>query len=371
MKRRTLLKLVTLSSISYPFSIFAKKLNEVNKNKHIILIELKGGNDGLNTIIPYNDPLYYKYRKNIAISKKKVLKINEDIAFHPALKDLKNIYDKKELCIFQGLGYENANRSHFRSIEIWNTASKHHEYLDTGWIENVNFPSTQNKNAVVLSGGYGPLTASDSVIKISNISKFLKQAKKFGAKNYNKSYKNNALGHILKIQNQIKDGSKSLSKKLKNAKELKFPFKKNNFAKQSELLCKLINANANIGFYKLSLGSFDTHQYQLKAHEKLLHNLSTNLNLIRKNLLHSGEWENTIIMTYSEFGRRVKINSSKGTDHGTASVQFVLGGNIQGGLKGKYPSLNNLDDNYDLKYTTHFKEMYEFVISNSFQKKVS
>ena len=123
---------------------------------------------------------------------------------------------------------------------------------------------------------------------------------------------------------------------------------------------KLINAKTNIPFYKISLGSFDTHQNQLNPHANLLKQLSQAIYTMRQNLIESGEWENTTIMTYSEFGRRVEENASKGTDHGTASVHFVIGGNVQGGLNGVYPSLSQLDTNGDLIYTIDFKEMYSF-----------
>ena len=366
MNRRTLLKYLAFNTLTLPLILSANQNIPKNKNTRLILIELKGGNDGLNTLIPYADPLYYYYRPNIAIQEKDVLKLNANVGLHPSLMELKELFDLGEVAIFQGVGYENPNRSHFRSIEIWDTASKSDEYLDNGWVKSIKIQNTSDIKGVVLGGEYGPLSGFENgIIKIDNINSFLNKSKKL-QNNLYLSLNNDALEHVLKTEIEIKKSALKLEEKLKNAKPLKHSFEKNNFAQQMNIATQLINAKTNIPFYKISLASFDTHQNQLNPHANLLKQLSHAIYTMRQNLLENDEWKNTTIMTYSEFGRRVEENGSNGTDHGTSSVHFVIGGNISGGLKGIYPDLAVLDKNGDLKYTTDFKKMYSYATSNKF-----
>lgn len=360
MNRRTLLKYLAFNTLTLPLILSGREDIPTNKNSQLILIELKGGNDGLNTLILYADPLYYHYRPNIAIQEKDVLKLNANVGLHPSLKEIKELFDLGEVAIFQGVGYKNPNRSHFRSIEIWDTASKSDEYLDDGWLKSVKTSTASDIKGIVLRGEYGPLDGFENgVIKIDNINAFVNKSKKL-QNNLYLSSKNDAFEHVLRTEIEIKKSAFKLEEKLKNTKPLKHSFEKNNFAQQMNIATKLIKAKTDIPFYKTSLASFDTHQNQLNPHANLLKQLSQAIYTMRQNLVESGEWENTTIMTYSEFGRRVEENASKGTDHGAASVHFVIGGNVQGGLKGSYPSLSKLDKNWDFIYTTDFKEMYSF-----------
>ena len=311
MNRRTLLKYLAFNTLTLPLILNASQNIPKNKNTRLILIELKGGNDGLNTLIPYAQPLYYHYRPNIALHEKDVLKLNANVGLHASLKEVKELFDLGEVAIFQGIGYENPNRSHFRSIEIWDTASNSDEYLDDGWIKSWSTsPSTSGSTrgsikGVVLGGEYGPLSGFENgIIKIDNINSFLKKSKKL-QNNLYLSSNNDALEHVLKTEIEIKKSALKLEEKLKNTKPLKYSFEKNNFAQQMKIATQLINAKTNIQFYKVSLGSFDTHQNQLNPHANLLKQLSHAIYTMRQNLLQSGEWENTTIMTYSEFGRRV------------------------------------------------------------------
>lgn len=167
MNRRTLLKFIALNSISLPFSLQAIA-SEIPRHKRLILIELKGGNDGLNTVIPYANPLYYKLRPNIAIKQEQVLHLDETIGLHPSMEAMKDIFEKNELAIIQGVGYPDPNRSHFRSIEILDTASNSQEYLDNGWLNTLTLPQDAGVlRGVVLGGEYGPLSGyTKGIIKI-------------------------------------------------------------------------------------------------------------------------------------------------------------------------------------------------------------
>lgn len=361
MDRRTLLKLLALNAAVLPFPLSADTTKRL-QNRHLILIELKGGNDGINTLIPYSDPLYYKLRPNIAIPKNELLPLDDQVALHPSMPGVKKIFDAGELAIIQGVGYPNPNRSHFRSIEIWDTASKSNEYLDDGWLDTLSPRQAGSLQGVVFGGTYGPLSGMDrGVIQIDNIQRFLNQSKRIRAQIY-MTGDNDAMIHLLQTEAEVRKSADMLSNYLnKKGATLKFPFKKSNFEKQLSMTAQLINSNIDVPFFKLSLGGFDTHLNQSKKHAGLLKQLSSGISTLRKNLIDSGAWENSVIMTYSEFGRRASENGSRGTDHGTAAPHFVAGGAIKGGLYGKYPPLSSLDKNGDLVHTTDFRSLYRTI----------
>ncbi|RLA75212.1 MAG: Twin-arginine translocation pathway signal sequence domain-containing protein [Epsilonproteobacteria bacterium] len=364
MDRRILLKYMALSTLNMPFLLQADSIKK-KKHKNLILIELKGGNDGLNTVVPYNNPLYYKLRPNIALEKSSVLVIDDEVALHPSLKAIKDMYDKNEVAIVQGIGYPFPNRSHFRSIEIWDTASKSDEYLDDGWLHSLNNDNSQDIKGVVLGGNYGPLSGqTKNIIKIKSIKSFLNQSKHINGQIV-MTGDNDSLKHILNTENQIIKSANILKKKLSKTKKLSYTFKKSDFSNQMKLATELIINNAQIPFYKLSLNGFDTHTNQLLKHSNLLKELSQNIEIMKKNLEKSGQWKDTIIMTYSEFGRRAGENASKGTDHGTAAPHFIVGGDIKHGIYGEQPSLGKLEKNGDLVYSTDFRNYYKHV-SKSF-----
>ena len=366
MNRRTLLKLIALNSLTLPLSLQADS-GVTSKQKRLILIELKGGNDGLNTVIPYQDPLYYKLRPKIALEKSVVLPLNDRIAFHPSLDGMKEIFDKKELAIIQGVGYPKPNRSHFRSIEIWDTASDSQEYLDAGWLNTLALPKIDMLKGVILGGEYGPLSGNaKGIIKINNLKGFLQQSKQIRGR-IAITGNNNALLHLLETEAEIRKSADILKKSLNSKKVLPFTFKKSNFGKQMSTTTELINSGTHIPFFKISLGSFDTHTNQPQKHARLLKELSEGISTMRKNLIANGEWENTLIMTYSEFGRRAAENASRGTDHGTAAPHFLMGGKVKGAVYGKHPSLERLDKNSDLIYTTDFRSIYHSIAKDWFQ----
>jgi len=363
MNRRTLLKLIALNSVTLPFALQAKGQEELSyKHKRLILIELKGGNDGLNTLIPYADPLYYTLRPTIAIDKKSVLPLTEEVGLHPSMDGMKEIYDKGELAVIQGLGYPEPNRSHFRSIEIWDTASGSHEYLDNGWLNTLKFAQkTTTLKGVVLAGEYGPLSGSvKGIIKINNIQGFLQRSKQIRGR-ISIVGNNDALLHLLETESEIRQSADVLKKSLSRKTTLPFAFQKSNFGKQMATVAELIDSGTDIPFFKVSLGSFDTHTNQTQKHARLLKELSESIATMRKNLIASGEWEHTLIMTYSEFGRRTAENANRGTDHGTAAPHFIAGGSVKGGIYGEHPSLSSLDKNSDLIYTTDFRSVYKSV----------
>ena len=328
----------------------------------LILIELKGGNDGLNSVVPYADPLYTKLRPQIALDRANLIALTEHAALHPSLKPLHALWENKELAIVQGLGYPSPNLSHFRSIEIWETASNSEEYLDAGWLART-FAHTPPPRAfaadgvVVGSHDMGPLSGQGvRTIALADTAQFLRTAKLAQA---GRDERNGALRHIQAVEREIVHAASKLNTHF----AFKSVFPQNAFAGQIRTAAQLVASNAGIAAIRLTLGGFDTHANQLGTHANLLAQLAEGVSALKSALMELNRWDSTLIMTYAEFGRRPKENHSNGTDHGTANVHFVTGGKVKGGLYGEAPALDRLDGNGNLPFAVDFRSMYSTIIS--------
>ncbi|MBL0125725.1 MAG: DUF1501 domain-containing protein [Betaproteobacteria bacterium] len=327
----------------------------------LILIELKGANDGLNTVIPYADPAYASLRPRLAIARDQVLQLSEREGLHPALQPLMSMWDKKELAVVQGLGYPQPNLSHFRSIEIWDTASKSEEYLDAGWLARTFAlaPAPRNYAAdgvVVGSSDMGPLSGQGvRTIALADTAQFLRNAKLAQA---NSDQRNAALKHILAVEAEIIHAAAKLNTNF----AFKTEFPRNAFGNQVRTAAQLVASKAGIASIRLTHAGFDTHANQLGTHANLLKDLAEGVAALKSALGELNRWDSTLIMTYAEFGRRPKENQSGGTDHGTANVHFLAGGRVKGGLFGEAPQLTRLDGNGNLPFAVDFRSMYATVI---------
>jgi len=330
-------------------------------NNLLILIELKGANDGLNTIIPFANPLYAEIRPRLAIARDQVLQLDAQTGLHPAMQPLMPIWQNKELAIVQGLGYPNPNLSHFRSIEIWDTASKSEEYLDAGWLARVfaQTPAPRQFAAdglVVGSSDMGPLSGQGvRTIALADTAQFLRNAKLAQTRTHPR---NAALKHILSVENEIVHAAS----KLNANRVFKTEFPRNAFGNQVRTAAQLVASNAGMATIRLTLSGFDTHAGQLGTHANLLTALSEGMSALKSALIELDRWDSTLVMTYAEFGRRPKENQSGGTDHGTAAAHLVMGGRVRGGLYGQAPELNRLDGNGNLPFAVDFRSMYATVI---------
>jgi uncharacterized protein (DUF1501 family) len=327
----------------------------------LILIELKGANDGLNSVIPYANPLYAQLRPRLAIARDQVLQLDQQTALHPALQPLMPLWQGKELAIVQGLGYPNPNLSHFRSIEIWDTASKSEEYLDAGWLARVfaQTPAPRQFAAdgvVVGSSDMGPLSGPGvRTIALADTAQFLRNAR---LAQLGTDQRNAALKHILAVENEIVHAAS----KLNANRVFKTEFPRNGFGNQVRTAAQLVASNAGMATIRLTLSGFDTHAGQLNTQANLLKELSEGIVALKSALTELNRWDSTLVMTYAEFGRRPKENQSGGTDHGTANAHFVTGGKVLGGLYGQAPELNRLDGNGNLPFAVDFRSMYATVI---------
>jgi len=331
----------------------------------LVLLELNGGNDGLNTVIPYTDPRYYDVRHRVAVPRDKIVQLTDTLGFHPSLQPLLPMWKEDKLAIVQGVGYPKPNRSHFRSIAIWETASDSDQYLDEGWVARLFTegapPKSLTADGIVIGNGQaGPLTgATMRVVNMERPEQFLNQAKSLNSPVRQKS-QNPALEHILTIEREIQEAAASLGERLRTGPQLKTPFPKSRIANHLNVAAQLIASRVSIPVIKLSHGSFDTHSGQADRHVRLLKELGEGLVAFQSAMQEVGLWDKVLVMTYSEFGRRVQDNDSSGTDHGTAAPHFLMGGKVKGGLYGKQPSLTDLDDG-DLRYHVDYRVLYETV----------
>jgi uncharacterized protein (DUF1501 family) len=328
----------------------------------LVLLELRGGNDGLNTVVPFADRRYRELRPGIAVPRERVLPLDEKVGLHEKLEPLMESWKARDLAIVQGVGYPNPNRSHFRSIEIWDTASEASQTLNDGWIartfEKVARPQGAGVDCVVADTNVLPSAGTAlRTIVMSSADKFLEQADKNRATAMGKS-PNMALKYILSVRNEVNAAASGLRDLLRDAPEPKTPYGNIGvLGPQLDLATRLLVAKVPLVAIKVAMTGFDTHTAQAGLHERLLNQLAIGLATFRSNLIAANVWGGVAVMTYSEFGRRAQENANGGTDHGTAAPLFVLGGGIKGGLHGAQPSLSDLQDG-DLKHAVDFRSVY-------------
>lgn len=327
----------------------------------LILVELKGANDGLNTFVPYADPAYYALRPTIGIKRDQVLQLNDKFGLHPALDLLMPMWSKGELATVTGLGYPQPNLSHFRSIEIWDTASNANDYLAEGWLARafatVAPPKSFVADGIAVGGGdLGPLANGSRALSIASTEAFVRQAKL--ADPHGRA-SNKALQHILRLEGEAQSAALNIDPKV----TLKTEFPTHAFGQQVKTAMQVVAASPGVAALRVGLGSFDTHQGQPGTQQTLLKQLAEGINAIRQASIELGRWQDTAIVTYCEFGRRAKENQSNGTDHGTANTQFVIGGGVKGGLYGSHPSLTQLSGDGNLLFTTDYRALYSTLLT--------
>ncbi|MBI4189979.1 MAG: DUF1501 domain-containing protein [Betaproteobacteria bacterium] len=328
-----------------------------NYNNLLILVELKGGNDGLNTVVPYADGEYYNLRPRLAISRDQVLQLDARSGLHPSLQPLMALWGNRELAIVQSIGYPSANLSHFRSIEIWDTASKSSEYLSDGWLARAfaasPVPQSYAADGIIVgSNEMGPLAGGGTrALALTNTEQFLRQARLAVPMG---SSRNAALNHLLKVEQDVAQAASSLNTNYTFRAE----FPNHQLGNAFKTAAQVIASKAGVAVVKVSHNGFDTHSGQQGVHARLLKELAEGMVAMRTATQEIGRWDSTLMMTYAEFGRRPKENQSAGTDHGTANAHFVLGGRVKGGLYGPPPALTRLDGNGNLPFAVDFRDLY-------------
>ncbi|MBP6549773.1 MAG: DUF1501 domain-containing protein [Flavobacterium sp.] len=343
---------------------FGSQNNLVLGEQCVVFVQLNGGNDGLNTFIPFEDALYHELRPKISLSKNEVLNSFKGMAFHPALKGFATMQQSGDLSVIQNVGYPNPVRSHFRSQEIWQTAPTNQEYLSDGWLgryldlqckehqptAGINLDSIDN---LALKGD------EPNSITVKDPNRFKTKNK---AENEGQLSDNPQLDFVRKVANSVVEGSDDIQKALAKSAPSDVVYPKTGLAKNLEWISKLIKGNLNSKVYYTSLGGFDTHDNQLAIHKNKLTELNDAVYSFYEDLKKSQQLQNVTIVVFSEFGRRVKDNG-RGTDHGTAAPMFVIGGNNRGKIIGNNPNLSDLD-NGDLKHQIDFRSVYASILKN-------
>ncbi|HZZ11384.1 MAG TPA: DUF1501 domain-containing protein [Paraburkholderia sp.] len=340
----------------------------------LILVELKGGNDGLNTVIPFADPTYYALRKNIGVKREQSIQLDERTALHPSLEPLMPLWQSQQLAIVQGVSYAQPNLSHFRSIEIWDTASRSDQYLREGWLTRAfaqaPVPSDFVADGVVIgSAEMGPLANGARAIALVNPAQFVKAARL--ATPVSLHERNPELAHILDVENDIVQAAGRLRSNQPQV-ALKTTFPAGAFGTSIRTAMQVLAAGGaplgqsqhgdGVAVIRLTLNGFDTHQNQPGQQAALLGQLAQGFASMKSALSELGRWDDTLVMTYAEFGRRPRENQSNGTDHGTVAPHFVMGGRVRGGLYGVPPVLARLDGNGNLPVGIDFQQLYATVL---------
>lgn len=333
----------------------------------LVLVELAGGNDGLNTVVPQTDPLYRRLRPGIALSGDRLVSLDERFGLNAALSPLMPAWRGGDLAVVQGVGYPGPDRSHFRSIDIWDTASDSAEVLTRGWLAQLFDrdapPGDFTTDGLVLGhDGAGPLAGARRFVELRNPGRFVRDAKRSPALSADAG-SNPALQHIVRVQAEIDRAAAGLSGDGIAATAPGPAFPKTGLGHQLELAARVIAGQARVAVIKTTLGGFDTHINQVAIQRRLLDEAGEALAAFRGSMQAAGLWDRVLVMTYSEFGRRAAENGSDGTDHGAAAPHFLLGGRVRGGFYGQAPSLASLE-NGDLQYTTDFRQLYSTVLQS-------
>lgn len=323
----------------------------------LVLVELKGGNDGLNTIVPFADPRYAQLRPRIGLRRDELLLLDERTGAHPSLAALSPLWEGRELAIVQSVGYPQANLSHFRSIEIWDTASRSDQYLDDGWLGRAfaqsPVPADFAADGVVVgSSDLGPLLGRRArAVALTGAEQFQRQSRMAQTR---APAAGGALGHLLKVENDVA----AAGARIGGSRSFTTSFPTGAFGDAVRTACQVVAQGSGVAALRLTLNGFDTHQNQPGTHANLLKQLAEGLLALRAGLSELGRWNDTLVMTYAEFGRRPQENQSNGTDHGTAAPHLVLGGRVAGGLYGSPPQLERLDANGNLPFAVDFRSLY-------------
>ncbi len=375
MKRRSFIKTTSLASglLFVPSFIqaFENTLSSKFGYKRLVIVQLSGGNDGLNTVVPYRDDIYFKSRPNLGLKPEADLHLTDDLRLHPSLLPLKDLYDNGYLTIVNNVGYPNPNRSHFRAMDIWQTASDSDSYYQNGWLGRyLDAEGEHPYNAIEISENLslalkgkelsGIAVKNPEMLYRLSQDPFLKRI----SKNFNDAHLNeHNLGYLYKTMITAESSAKYIHETNK-IQSSKATYPKTDFGNQLKLIASFINSRLKTKVFYASLDGFDTHVNQLKVHNRLLSNYADSISTFVNDLKSQGTFDDTLILTFSEFGRRVKQNSGRGTDHGSANNLFVIGKHLKKpGVYNQLASLSNLDDNGDIKYEIDFRAIYTTVLN--------
>jgi uncharacterized protein (DUF1501 family) len=341
----------------------------------LVVVQMGGGNDGLNTVVPFAHDEYYRARSRLAIPRQGLLRVTDEVGFHPGLKALKALYDDGRLAVVQGVGYPNPNRSHFRSMEIWHTADPAGAGPRSGWLGRLfdsECPACGPTTGIAMLGAEMPLAmqgTSGRAVVLESPQAFAfhpvpgagpEEAEAFRQLLQPVPGEEPTVDFLTHTAMDALVASDEISKIAGRLSETG-TYPRDPFSLKLRLVSELITAGAPTRVYYVGLGGFDTHAAQTGRHDRLLEQLSAGLEAFTKDLMQKGLLDRVLVMTFSEFGRRVAENASGGTDHGAAAPMFLIGGPVAPGIHGPHPSLTDLDQG-DLRFHVDFRSVYATVL---------
>lgn len=375
LKRKEFIQVGSLATASLMLPKFLKAFEGRNMvplgNKVVVILQLSGGNDGLNTVIPVRNDLYYKARPKLGIAKTKALSLTDEVGLHPALTGFKELFDDGSLAIMNSVGYPNPDRSHFRSMDIWHTASQSNEYWTNGWVGR--YLDAQCKGcdkptqAIEIDDVLSLALKGENIkgIAVKDPRRLYGTANEKFFRDIMKNHKDEAgeqpVDYLYKTMAETLSSADYIFQQSKlHPSNADYP--KTDLGNSLKTIASLIYSEINTKVYYVSLGSFDTHINQDAQQQRLFTEMNEAVKAFVKDLKQQNRFEDVMLFTFSEFGRRVEQNASAGTDHGTANNMFLVSGGLkQKGILNPLPDLGDLNEG-DLKYKVDFKNVYATVL---------
>ncbi len=377
--RRDFIKISSLASASLMIPQFLKgsaNFLAAGQGKILVVIQLSGGNDGLNTIIPYRNDEYYRLRPTLSYAKDEIIELNSEMGLHPNMAGMADLWDNGDLCIINNVGYPNPNRSHFRSMDIWQSASDENQYLQTGWAgrwldAQCNNAACHAYDAVEIDEALSLALKGDKVkgLAFNDYNRFYNIAstpyiKKLATANAGIDHDDTPVEYLQKTFVDAVQSADIIHDKTKKYTPLAV-YPQSALGKKLKVVADLIKAETPTMVYYVSMSGFDTHAGQKFFQGNLLKQYAEGVKAFTEDLKKAGRFDDVMVMTFSEFGRRAKENGSKGTDHGTASNIYIMGGKLRkkGFLNGP-PDLTDLDAEGDIKYKVDFRQVYSTLLND-------
>jgi uncharacterized protein (DUF1501 family) len=349
-----------------------------NNDRVLVVIQLSGGNDGLNTVVPFKDPSYRAARPKLSISESDLLKVDDVHGFHPSLRGIRDLLDQGQLSVLHAVGYEKPNRSHFESMDIWHTCKRKDQRGSDGWLGRfLDQQSTGDRNDVTamhLGNRKQPFALASKSVRVPTV-KRLDEFQLLGTdrdaleqllQSEPPQNAHEATNELLGFLQSSTRGALLASRRVTAAaseyrSEVQYPT--SGLAEKLRLVAQLVDAGLQTRVYYMQLDGFDTHASQPDTHAILLREWSDAVSAFINDLSKHGHDQRVCVMTFSEFGRRVAENASEGTDHGAAGPTFLCGGQLNAGLIGEPASLTDLQEG-DLKHNIDFRRIYATVLQD-------
>jgi len=367
-RRRFLLEGLRVTALVPGTALLGRGRGSVSAGERVlVVVQLTGGNDGLNTVVPHSQDAYYRLRPTLALSRSNLHALGGDHGLHPSLKELTPLHDEGRLTVVQGVGYPHPDRSHFRSLEIWHCADPEGVHRGTGWLGRM-----ADQIVAAAPGAMPALHVGDEDLPLALMGRKVSAPSLNDERSLHLSElpglegeRTNLLGEPAGTTGELAflraaarnayDVSQRMERALERQRSATYPDL--DLARKLRLIAKLVAGGFDTRIFLVTLGGFDTHARQAALHAALLEELARSLHAFQRDLAASGAGERVLTLVFSEFGRRAAENASRGTDHGAAAPVFLLGGPGNGGLLGSGPDLDRLSDG-DVGFTTDFRALY-------------